>query len=159
MKPISIRIVLLIVSLFKSCNTLLCYRCDDVNKPNSLRSSCPGWYRRPVDSLRDFGDHDGLYTHCIDIRLANGTVIYQEISPDMPTCEGTLISVLKEKLMQEYDMEVNVICCEWDRCNGPKGVYTSIYSSVDGNHDDPVTTLFILNWTVIIWTINLLTDS
>ena len=58
MKSISISIALLLVGLFKSCNALLCYRCDAINKLNSMGWSCPGWYRRPIDSLRDFGDHE-----------------------------------------------------------------------------------------------------
>ena len=57
---------------------LLCYRCDGLNQ---AVSDCPGWHRRPVDSLRDLGDRGGLYTHCVDIRLANGTVLYQDMHP------------------------------------------------------------------------------
>jgi len=143
MKSISISIVLLLVGLFKSCNALLCYRCDAINKP---KSDCPGWHRRPIDSLRDLGDRGGLYTHCIDIRLANGTVIYQELSPAMPTCEGTFLSVWKEKLMREYKMEVSAICCEWNRCNGPNAGGTRLNGGPE--------THFILHLAlaVIIWT-------
>ena len=75
MKPFSL--ILLVLGLLKSCNALLCYRCNALNNPTS---NCPGWHRRPVDSLRDLQDRGGLYTHCIDIRLANGTVIYQVIN-------------------------------------------------------------------------------
>ena len=76
----SISLILLLVGLLKSCTALLCYRCDGLNQATS---DCPGWHRRPVDSLRDLQDRGGLYTHCIDIRLANGTVIYQVCKEDI----------------------------------------------------------------------------
>ena len=81
----SISLILLLVGLLKSCNALLCYRCDGLNQATS---DCPGWHRRPVDSLRDLQDRGGLYTHCIDIRLANGTVIYQVCKEDITFAMG-----------------------------------------------------------------------
>ncbi len=68
------------------------------------------------------GDRGGLYTHCVDIRLANGTVLYQDMHPARPTCVGSFLSVWREKLVKEFQQEVSVICCEWNRCNGPNAL-------------------------------------
>ncbi len=95
---------------------ILCYKCDALN---SQKSNCPGWHRRPVDSLRDLGDRGGLYSHCVDVRLANGTVLYQDVHPLYPTCVGDFLTIWREKLVKTYKQDVSVICCEWNRCNGP----------------------------------------
>lgn len=134
--------------LWRHCHGLLCYRCDGLNKPVS---DCPGWHRRPVDSLRDLGDRGGLYTHCVDIRLANGTVLYQDMHPAMPTCVGNFLSVWREQLVKDYKMDVSVICCEWNRCNGPNAMAAAV------KHD-----FFLLvssALAVIIWTRNLLAGN
>lgn len=144
MKPFSL--ILLVLGLLKSCNALLCYRCNALNNPTS---NCPGWHRRPVDSLRDLQDRGGLYTHCIDIRLANGTVIYQDMTPAMPTCEGNFLSIWKEKLVREYKMDVSTICCEWNRCNGPN-------AGTSGRKGPEIHFILPLATAVIIWTRNLL---
>ena len=98
---------------------LQCYRCDALNQPVS---DCPGWIRRPVDSLRDLNDRGGLYTHCVDIRLANGTVLYQDLHPERPTCMGNFLSIWRDKLVKDFKQDVSVICCEWNRCNGPNAM-------------------------------------
>lgn len=139
-------IFLILAFLTQKGIALLCYRCDALNNPTS---NCPGWHRRPIDSLRDLGDRGGLYTHCVDIRLANGTVLYQDLSPERPTCVGNFLAVWREKLVKEYKMEVSVICCEWNRCNGPNASVTRPESH------------FILHFvlSVIIWTRNMLAGS
>merc|ERR1719361_3343255 len=35
--------------------------------------------RRPINSVLDLHDRGGLYTHCVDVRLANGTVLHQDV--------------------------------------------------------------------------------
>ena len=75
MKASNLSILIFVLTLIvERGQALLCYRCDALHQP---KSDCPGWHRRPIDSLRDLGDRGGLYTHCVDIRLANGTVLYQ----------------------------------------------------------------------------------
>ena len=83
-----------------------------------------GWIRRPVDSLRDLNDRGGLFTHCVDIRLANGTVLYQDLHPERPSCRSDFLRTWRETLRKEYKMDVSVICCEWNRCNGPNAMGT-----------------------------------
>ena len=139
-------IFIILAFLTQKSIALLCYRCDALNNPTS---NCPGWHRRPIDSLRDLGDRGGLYTHCVDIRLANGTVLYQDLSPESPACVGNFLAVWREKLVKEYKMDVSVICCEWNRCNGPNASVTRPESH------------FILHFvlSVIIWTRNMLAGS
>ena len=62
-----------------------CYKCNEIDKPYV---PCPGWHRRPVDTYLDLKDRGGLYTHCLEIRLANGTVIRQDAVPEKPSCES-----------------------------------------------------------------------
>ena len=47
---------------------------------------CPGWHRRPVDTYLDLKDRGGLFTHCLEIKLANGTVLRQDAVPEKPSC-------------------------------------------------------------------------
>ena len=136
MKPF---IILAIFTIFwHKTQSLLCYRCDALNQANS---DCPGWHRRPVDSLRDLGDRGGLYTHCVDIRLANGTVLYQDMHPARPTCVGNFLSVWREQLVKDYKMDVSVICCEWNRCNGPNA----------SANRSTVSKGFVIFWTVLAY--------
>ncbi len=101
---------------------ILCYKCDALV---SQKSNCPSWQRRPVDSLSDISDRGDLYSHCVDVRLANGTVLYQDVHPFYPTCLSDFLALWREKLMEQYKQDVNVSCCEWDLCNGWSGGMTS----------------------------------
>ncbi len=112
-------LVALLSSMDLGAEAILCYRCDATKSRESRDMTCPGWHRRPVDSLRDLGDRGGLYSHCVDVRLANGTVLDQGVHPLYPTCVGDFLSIWREKLVKEYKQDVSVICCEWNRCNGP----------------------------------------
>ena len=96
---------------------ILCYKCDALV---SQKSNCPGWQRRPVDSLSDISDRGDLYSHCVDVRLANGTVLYQ-----YPTCVTDFLALWREQLEKKYKQDVNVSCCKWDLCNGWTGATTS----------------------------------
>ena len=96
--------------------SISCYRCDALD---SKKSDCPGWVRRPINSVLDLHDRGGLYTHCIDVRLSNGTVIHQDVVPTFPTCKASFIQSWHDALVKTYDTEVSIICCEWNRCNGP----------------------------------------
>ena len=97
-------------------DSISCYRCDALD---SKKSDCPGWVRRPINSVLDLGDRGGLYTHCIDVRLANGTVLHQDVVPTLPSCKASFIQTWHDTLVKRYSMEVSIICCEWNRCNGP----------------------------------------
>lgn len=111
---------IMLALLPKLNSALQCYRCDGLNQA----SDCPGWIRRPIDSLRDLNDRGGLFTHCVDIRLANGTVLYQDLHPERPSCRSDFLRTWRETLRKEYKMDVSVICCEWNRCNGPNAMGT-----------------------------------
>ena len=97
-------------------DSISCYRCDALD---SKVSDCPGWMRRPINSVLDLHDRGGLYTHCVDVRLANGTVLHQDVVPTLPTCKASFIQTWHDTLVKRYDMEVSIICCEWNKCNGP----------------------------------------
>ena len=143
MKSFVFLVVTVVTLTGRGCHGLLCYRCDALEKANS---DCPGWKRRPIDSLRDLGDRGGLYTHCVDIRLANGTVLYQDLHPARPSCQGNFLTVWKEKLVKEFKQDVSVICCEWNRCNGRTAMASR-----------PESHFFLhLVLAVIIWTRNVL---
>ena len=96
-------------------NSISCYRCDALDRKVS---DCPGWMRRPIDSVLDLHDKGGLYTHCVDVRLANGTVLHQDVVPTLPTCKPSFIQTWHDILVKRYDMEVIIICCKWNKCNG-----------------------------------------
>ena len=97
-------------------NSISCYRCDALD---SKVSDCPGWMRRPINSVLDLHDRGGLYTHCVDVRLANGTVLHQDVVPTLPTCKARFIQTWHNVLVKRYEMEVSIICCKWNKCNGP----------------------------------------
>ena len=66
--------VLFLALMPQPTGSIMCYKCDALKQE---RSDCPGTYRRPVDTFRDLGDRGGLYTHCLEIKLRNGTVVHQ----------------------------------------------------------------------------------
>ena len=85
-----------------------CYKCNEIDKPYV---PCPGWHRRPVDTYLDLKDRGGLYTHCLEIKLANGTVIRQDAVPEKPSCESRFRRVWQQTLGMDYRMRVSV---RWD---------------------------------------------
>ena len=42
--------------------------------------------------------------------------------PARPTCVGNFLTVWRDQLVRDYKMDVSVICCEWNRCNGPNAM-------------------------------------
>ena len=84
-----------------------CYKCNEIDKPYV---PCPGWHRRPVDTYLDLKDRGGLFTHCLEIRLANGTVIRQDAVPEKPSCESRFRRVWQQTLGMDYRMRVSVRC-------------------------------------------------
>ena len=84
-----------------------CYKCNEIDKPYV---PCPGWHRRPVDTYLDLKDRGGLYTHCLEIKLANGTVIRQDAVPEKPSCESRFRRVWQQTLGMDYRMRVSVRC-------------------------------------------------
>jgi len=116
-------LTLLLSTLFVSCgcffshvDSISCYKCDALDSP---KSDCPGWNRRAVNSIMDLHDRGGLYTHCVDVRLANGTVLHQDVVPALPMCKSSFIQTWRSDLMKRYSQHVSIMCCEWSRCNGP----------------------------------------
>ena len=69
---------------------------------------CPGWHRRPVDTYLDLKDRGGLFTHCLEIKLANGTVLRQDAVPEKPSCESRFRRVWQQTLGMDYRMRVSV---------------------------------------------------
>ncbi|CAB4060909.1 unnamed protein product [Lepeophtheirus salmonis] len=95
-----------------------CYRCDAIESP---RNSCPGTLRRPVDTVRDLRDRGGLYTHCIEIKLRNGTIVHQAPVPASPTCGKFFLHTWEMTLSEKYHTRVRARCCSRDLCNGLTG--------------------------------------
>ena len=120
----SIGLVLLMVFSGLS-DGIKCFKCDALESPIS---NCPGWHRNPVDSVRDLRDRGGLYTHCTDIRLANGTVVHQGPVPASPSCGEMFLHTWQETLQKRYKQKVRARCCEDNLCNGPFGAAQSAHS-------------------------------
>ena len=128
-------------------DSISCYRCDALD---SKVSDCPGWMRRPIHSVIDLHDRGGLYTHCVDVRLANGTVLHQDVVPTLPTCKASFIQTWHDTLVKRYDMEVSIICCEWNKCNGPNA-RAALGPKYGGSNSMLIWSLPILVITVITW--------
>ena len=128
-------------------DSISCYRCDALD---SKVSDCPGWVRRPINSVLDLRDRGGLYTHCVDVRLANGTVLHQDVVPTLPTCKASFIQTWHDSLVKRYQMEVSIICCEWNRCNGPNA-RAAFGTKYGGSNNKLVWSLPVLVITVITW--------
>ena len=128
-------------------DSISCYRCDALD---SKKSDCPGWVRRPINSVLDLHDRGGLYTHCIDVRLSNGTVLHQDVVPTFPTCKASFIQTWHDTLVKRYDMEVSIICCEWNKCNGPNA-RAAFGTKYGGSNSKLIWSLPILVITVITW--------
>ena len=107
-------VFLLDVFLVDLSSGIVCYSCDALR---SRHSDCPGWNRRPVDTFKDLHDKGGLYTHCVEIRMANGTVLHQGPYPESPTCSRDFLLVWKHTLEKRYRHRIYVKCCEGNLCN------------------------------------------
>lgn len=133
-------------------NSISCYRCDALEKE---RSDCPGWHRRAINSVMDLGDRGGLYTHCLDIRLANGTVLHQDVVPAQPACKSSFIQTWKLTLQRTYQQHVSIICCDWSRCNGENANAAPRGSSRAGPDFFRLLMMaVILPWTLMTWNLN-----
>ncbi len=82
---------------------------------------CPGWHRPPTDTYLDLNDKGGFYTHCVEIKLANGTVVLQGAYPERPSCTDSFRRRWAMDLGHTYKMRVSVRCCDSSLCNGPNG--------------------------------------
>jgi hypothetical protein len=91
-----------------------------------------------------------LYTHCVDVRLANGTVLHQDVVPTLPFCKASFIQTWHDNMVKRYEMEVSIICCEWNRCNGPNA-RAAFGTKYGGSNSTLVWSLPILLITVISW--------
>ena len=101
--------------IFRKISCISCYRCDALDQP----SDCPGWVRPHIHSMVHLNDEHGFYTHCVDIRLADGTVLHQDVTPENPACKPSFMETRKHDLMKRFNTSVTVICCDKDKCNGP----------------------------------------
>ena len=108
--------IILIFNLIKRVSTISCFVCDALEKQIS---DCPGWDRLPVHSITNLGDKNGFYTHCLDVRLADNTVLHQNIIPFSPTCRSDFITIWKESLEKQYKTNITITCCDYNGCNGP----------------------------------------
>ena len=101
---------------FKEVTPISCFICDALEKQIS---DCPGWDRLPVHSITNLGDKNGFYTHCLDVRLADNTVLHQNIIPYLPTCRSDFLLIWKNSLEKQYKTNVTINCCDYNMCNGP----------------------------------------
>jgi len=115
--------ILITYVLTSGVGCLRCYRCDGLNQVRQsnnqinhfdkffvkAQSDCPGWRRRPVDTIRDLGDLGGLYTHCVDVRLDNGTVLYQNTQSLHPICVDGFLQMWKQDLIQVKIIIINML--------------------------------------------------
>jgi hypothetical protein len=108
----------LLAMLVGCAEAIVCYQCDALNKPVS---DCPGWHRRPIDTFIDKNDRGGLFSHCVEIRLRNGTIVHQDAYPDSPTCNADFKDIWRQTLENRFQQRVSVRCCESNMCNGPNG--------------------------------------
>ena len=115
-KHLYIIAIILIFNLIKRVSTISCFVCDALEKQIS---DCPGWDRLPVHSITNLGDKNGFYTHCLDVRLEDNTVLHQNIIPYSPTCRSDFIMIWKESLEKQYKTNITITCCDYNGCNGP----------------------------------------
>ena len=134
-------VIVLALSLIGLSEGLKCYKCDNLQVP---RNDCPGWRRKPIDTVIDYKDKGGLYTNCVDVRLTNGTVLYQDAVPLHPTCGKDFIDTWRTTVQKKYNTKASVICCTYDRCNGPNA------RAAPGVRPADLSTLLILASTVIL---------
>ena len=113
--PLPLALLLLLLPALAAA--IKCYQCDALEQP----SDCPGWHRPPIDTYKDKKDRGGLFTHCVEIKLANGTVLHQGPYPENPSCGAQFKQVWKLMLSNRFKQHVSVRCCDYNMCNGPSG--------------------------------------
>ena len=115
----SLQIFLMMGLYFPRAHSISCFKCDLIERGNS---DCPGWDRLPVNSITNLGDRNGFYTHCLDVRLADGTVIHQNVIPSRPTCRPDFLKMWKSSLESQFKTNVTITCCGFNECNGPRDI-------------------------------------
>ena len=108
-----ITFLLLVINFFKEVTPISCFVCDALEKQIS---DCPGWDRLPVHSIKNLGDKNGFYTHCLDVRLADNTVLHQNIIPYLPTCRSDFLMIWKTSLEKQFKTNVTITCCNHNMC-------------------------------------------
>ena len=114
-----ISMYLLMVFKVHTVHLISCFECDSLEKQEN---DCPGWDRLPVNSVKNLSDRNGFYTHCLDVRLADNTVLHQNMVPHRPTCRPDFIKVWKSSLESQFKTNVSITCCNSNACNGPQMV-------------------------------------
>ena len=134
--------IILIFNSIKRVSTISCFVCDALEKQIS---DCPGWDRLPVHSITNLGDKNGFYTHCLDVRLEDNTVLHQNIIPYSPTCRSDFIMIWKESLEKQYKTNITITCCDYNGCNGPI-MRRSIASKSKNCHVSKILLTFSVLW-------------
>merc|ERR1711944_43289 len=92
-----------------------CYVCDSLE---NRKSDCPGWDRDPIHSVTNLSDKNGFYTHCLDVRMADNTVLHQNVVPHRPTCGSDFLKIWKSSLETQFKTNITITCCNSNACNG-----------------------------------------
>lgn len=132
-------LMLVLVSLMQLSivTSLKCYHCDVASN-----ITCPGYDRPPIDSLETKLDIVGLFNHCVTVKLADGSIIEQNIYPGSTHCQEIFLQSWKLLLNSQWNQEVFIECCTEDLCNAPAG-HTHAWSLAPSNHQSFGVSLFI----------------
>ena len=136
--------ILLLGLLVRRVHTISCFQCDSLEKE---KSDCPGFDRLPVHSVTHLGDKNGFYTHCLDVRLADDTIIHQDVIPFRPTCKKDFIKIWKASLESQFKTNVTITCCGSNSCNGP-GMITDAKSHCTTVKESLIN--LCLLWTILL---------
>ena len=136
---------LLMTFMFHTAYSISCFQCDSLEKQHN---DCPGWGRPPVHSVTDLSDRNGFYTHCLDVRLEDNTVLHQTVVPHRPTCRSDFIRIWKASLEKQFKTNITITCCNSNACNGPNMI-TSGSQKIDNDYISLVVILLSFwNWTL-----------
>ena len=108
-----ILVVILVVLQISKLEALQCYHCDTASN-----ITCPGWQRPPIDTVSLTWSVDPPLYHCVTVKLADGTIIKQNIYPSNH-CQEIFIKQWKMLLHSQWNQEVLIDCCAGDLCNAP----------------------------------------
>ena len=121
-RSIFIEVLLLLALCIYRGNSISCFRCDSLE---TQKSDCPGWNRPVVHSVTHLGDKNGFYTHCLDVRLADNTIIHQDVIPFRPTCRPDFMKIWKSSLESQFKTNITITCCGYNGCNGHEMIISS----------------------------------
>ncbi len=115
-----LKLVFLVTLMSISTSLALeCLNCDTIKADWSPRG-CFEENVGIVDTIRDLGDLSGMFNRCVDIKMANGSVLQLGVYPGYPTCGKKFLETWKKSLERRFETEISVTCCDFDLCNGGK---------------------------------------